>query len=213
MHSFFLFPKKKHNAENFGGLALPSLAFGRKVLASCEAKSGWSIFLNLSHSFLSLSVWKMAQHDWNIVYRAIKAQLKQNAFVCLLAWYGVLWPSQHLRSCQAGQLTYLHFSLAGSVLKTVNQYFFAHTFTSNWQLPFLNQLKGENVHRNDFLISHSESYVVELGFKLVTLGSAVRCADDCAMETSSNIIQLTLVISTSPISNNHSSRSENLVPA
>ena len=38
----------------------------------------------------------------------------------------------------------------------------AHTLASNWQLPFFNQQKGENGHRNDFI-------------------SAIRCNTDCSM--------------------------------
>ena len=43
-----------------------------------------------------------------------------------------------------------------------------HTSASNWQLSFLNQQKGENDCRNDFVISIHESYVAKLGFKLAT---------------------------------------------
>ena len=54
-----------------------------------------------------------------------------------------------------------------------------HTFASNWQLPILNQQKGENDCRNDFLINIHKSKLVKPGFEL---GSAVRHATDCAME-------------------------------
>ena len=68
----------------------------------------------------------------------------------------------------------------------------AHTFTSKWQLPFLNQRKrggggGENDRWNDFMINLHESYVVELGFELSTPGPAVRYAIDCAIELGSGI--------------------------
>ena len=64
----------------------------------------------------------------------------------------------------------------------VNQYFciyFCQYF--NRQLPFLNQRKGENDGRKDFMISLQESFVAELGFELETPGSAVRCATHCAV--------------------------------
>ena len=40
-----------------------------------------------------------------------------------------------------------HFYRAGLIFQVVNQYC-AHSFTRNWQLPFLNQLKGENDCKN-----------------------------------------------------------------
>ena len=68
----------------------------------------------------------------------------------------------------------------GKLSSAVNQYC-AHTFTCNWQLPFLNQRKGENDYRNDFIINLHESYVAELRFKLLSLKSAVRRTSDCAI--------------------------------
>ena len=35
----------------------------------------------------------------------------------------------------------------------------AHTFVSKWQLPFLNQWKGKNDSRNDFMINVHKNYV------------------------------------------------------
>ena len=49
-------------------------------------------------------------------------------------------------------------------------------------MTFLNERKGENDHRNDFMINLKESYVAELEFELVTPGSAVRCATNCVMD-------------------------------
>ena len=62
----------------------------------------------------------------------------------------------------------------------------AHTFTNNRQLPFLNHRKdSENDLRNDIMINPNESYqcVVDLGFELVTLSSAVRQATICAIDS------------------------------
>ena len=39
----------------------------------------------------------------------------------------------------------IHFSWAGLVLQAINQYG-AHSLARYWQLPFLNQQKGENDH-------------------------------------------------------------------
>ena len=56
-----------------------------------------------------------------------------------------------------------------------------HAFISNWQLLFLSPWNGKNDRRNDFMINLHKSYVVKLGFELVTPGSAVRCLPNCAM--------------------------------
>ena len=49
-----------------------------------------------------------------------------------------------------------------------------YALASNWQLPFLNQQKGENDCRNYFMINLHESYAAELGFKHANPGSAVK---------------------------------------
>ena len=50
---------------------------------------------------------------------------------------------------------------------------------SNWQMPILNQRKGENGRRNYFMLNQHGSYMAQLGLKLTTPGFAVRCAVDC----------------------------------
>ena len=88
--------------------------------------------------------------------------------------------------CSVNLLTF--FSWTGLVLEVVNT---AHTFSTNWQLSFLNHRSrgfeggwGEwrNGHRNDFMINHHNSYVAK--FQFVTPGSAVRWASACTMEPS-----------------------------
>ena len=60
-------------------------------------------------------------------------------FVCVK----VLWPSQ-LNGVMLSTVSFPnHFYWAGLVLQAVNQYC-AHSFARNWQLTFLNMLKGEN---------------------------------------------------------------------
>ena len=76
-------------------------------------------------------------------------------FVCV----EVLQPSQpkwgHVKR---GQFTQPHVYWAGLVLQAVNQYC-AHSFARNWQLPFLNQRKGENDRRKYFMINlHERMY-------------------------------------------------------
>ena len=67
----------------------------------------------------------------------------------------------------------LTFSWAGLILVSGKQVLCVHTFTSNWQLPFLNWQRGENDHRNiSWLISME--FVDELGFEIVTSGYVVR---------------------------------------
>ena len=58
---------------------------------------------------------------------------------------------QQLWSWRDGQLTWagLHLLSSQPVLS-------AHSFASNWQLPFLNQRKGENDCKKDFMINLNE---------------------------------------------------------
>ena len=66
------------SAESFEGLILPYMGFGRKVLFSFEPTSGDGIFSRMSNSSLiSPFRWEKAQHDWNIVDKTAKPQLKQ----------------------------------------------------------------------------------------------------------------------------------------
>ena len=70
--------------------------------------------------------------------------------VCL-CW--VLWPSQPIWVMSSMvSLAYHTFSCAGLVFLVVNQYC-AHSFARNWQLPFLNQRKGENDRRKYFRVN------------------------------------------------------------
>ena len=55
--------------------------------------------------------------------------------------------------------------------------------TCNWQLPFFNQRKEGNDHRNNFKINLHESNAVELGFDLAIPGSAVRRTGDISVFT------------------------------
>ena len=62
----------------------------------------------------------------------------------------------------------------------------AYTLVSNWQMPFLNQLTGEDGHSIHFIINFHQNYVAELGFEHVTPGSAVRPATNYAIKPSSH---------------------------
>ena len=66
-----------------------------------------------------------------------------------------------------GQLTYPHCSwssLLGS-LPVLS----AHSFASNWQLPFLNQQKGENRHRNYFTTNLHERMLPDVRIEPATI--------------------------------------------
>ena len=56
---------------------------------------------------------------------------------------------------ERGQFTSPHRYRTSLVLQAVNQYC-AHSFARNWQLPFLNQRKGENDRRKYFMINLHE---------------------------------------------------------
>ena len=54
----------------------------------------------------------------------------------------------------------------------------AHSFTSNWQLLFLNQQKRENGHRNFFMPKSPRKNVPDMGIKFRTACMPSRCASD-----------------------------------
>ena len=68
----------------------------------------------------------------------------EDMFVCLRFVWGFTAQSVLLRSCWASQLIYSHCSWAVLGLLSGEPVLSAHTFASNWQLPFLNQRKGGN---------------------------------------------------------------------
>ena len=76
-------------------------------------------------------------------------RVMRKVVVVELVFYG---PSTLLRSFRAGQLNYPHCSRA-SILGSL-PVLSAHYFASNWQLPFLNQRKGENGRRNIFMTKY-----------------------------------------------------------
>ena len=78
-------------------------------------------------------------------------------FGCLI-WFEVMRPNQYLMSCRANRLTYSHFFPSTRLTS-------ACAFANNYQLPYLNLWKGENSHRNGFMINLHASYVAELWFE------------------------------------------------
>ena len=81
-----------------------------------------------------------------------------NESCCCVGSFMALWHFSGHFGC--GQLTYPHCSWASLLgsLPVVS----AHSFDSNWQLPFLNQQKGENGHRNYFMTNLLEKNVAGL---------------------------------------------------
>ena len=96
-----------------------------------------------------------AAHTYPRHYPLIILMLHPAAHIfCLfvLMFYGSVNP---MGACRAPSV-YLNTLLqAGLVLLAVNQYC-AHSFARNWQMPFLNQWKGENDHRKYFMINLHE---------------------------------------------------------
>ena len=75
----------------------------------------------------------------------------------------------HLRSCRDGQLTKPHFSWAALDLLSSYPVLHAHTFASNQQLPFLNQ------------VMEKQEYVARPGIEPRSSDLRVRCPTDCTM--------------------------------
>ena len=74
---------------------------------------------------------------------------------------------------ERGQFTLSHIYWAGLVLYAVNQYC-AHSFVRHWQLPFLNQQKGENDRRKYFTINlHERMLLTSAGVEPATSWSPV----------------------------------------
>ena len=74
---------------------------------------------------------------------------------------------------ERGQFTSPYVHWASLVLQAVNQYC-AHSFTRNWQLPFLNQWKGENDRRKYFIINlHERMLPTSVGVEPATSWSTV----------------------------------------
>ena len=66
-----------------------------------------------------------------------------------------------------GQLTYLHWSWA-SLLGSL-PVLSAHSFANNWQLPFLNQRKGETGRRNYFMTNLYERMFPDVSIEPATV--------------------------------------------
>ena len=68
-----------------------------------------------------------------------------------------------------GQLTCPHCSRASLLMIVSLLVLSAHAFASNWQLPFLNQRKGENGHRNYFMTNLHERMLPDVRIQPTTV--------------------------------------------
>ena len=106
-------------------------------------KNGFILHVNLEQCSLNLRM--QTDSQWNPAWTA------RGVFFLLLCW--CFTALRHFSGhFGPGQLTYPHCSWASLLCRLLGLY--AHSFASNWQLPFFNQQKGENGHRN-FLMTLS----------------------------------------------------------
>ena len=100
-------------------------------------------------------------------------------FLFVLRFYG---PVDPVESCRAQSVYLTTCYWAGLVLQAINQYC-AHSFARSWQLPLLNQQKGENDHRKYFMINlHERMLLTSVEVEPVTSWSQVGRASNWAME-------------------------------
>ena len=108
------------------------------------------------------------------------------SIVHLLCWcFTALW--HILGHFGRGQLSYPHCSWA-SLLGGL-QVLSAHSFASNWQLPFLNQRKRENGRKNYFLTNLHERMLPDVRIEPATICIPGRRACDRAIAPGS-IVQV-----------------------
>ena len=90
-------------------------------------------------------VFELLRFDWNIIYCFTR---------CLFVRVRFYGPVNPMGSCRARSV-YLTTHLLGR-LSSLSGYC-AHSLANNWQLPFLNQRKGENDRRKYFMINLHET--------------------------------------------------------
>ena len=99
----------------------------------------------------------------------------QTAFVIMLVFYGPRHFSGHFG---LGRLSYPHCSWTSPLgsLPVLS----VRSFASNWQLPFLNQPKGENGRRNYFMTNLHERMLPDVRIEPPTIHMPDGCAFDWA---------------------------------
>ena len=91
-------------------------------------------------------------------------------FLFVLRFYG---PVNPMGSCRARSI-YLTTRLLGRLSPLSVSQYCAHSFARNWQLPFLNQRKGENDRRKYFTINlHERMLPTSAGVEPATSWSPV----------------------------------------
>ena len=107
-------------------------------------------------------------YTWNggLLSSTSTTTLKRLTGMLLLCW--CFMTLRHiLGHFRRSQLTYPHCSSA-SLLDSL-PVLTAHSFVSTWQLLFLNQRKGENGHRNYFMIKLHERMLPDVRIEPVTI--------------------------------------------
>ena len=133
---------------------------------------------------IQLSSLMVTKHCWN---QNITPQL----FV--LRFYG---PVNPMGSCRTWSI-HLTTRLLGRLSPLSNQYC-AHSFARNWQLPFLNQRKGENDCKKYFMIKSPWKIVADPArVKTATSWSSVGHASNWAIKAS-NITPQCYIFRTTP---------------
>ena len=135
-------------------------------------------------------------HYWYSLMRYCLLIFTSDVVVVVLCWcFTALW--HFFNSFRCGQSTYPHCSWA-SLLGSL-PVLSAHSFASNWQLPFLNQRKGENCCRNYFMTNLYERMLLDMRIEHATIRTqGERTSDWATMPTTVNFQQLLHIINTSP---------------
>ena len=112
-------------------------------------------------------------HPESVPYIQEQCENQYCAVVAVLVFYG---PSTQLGR---NQLSYPYCSWA-SLLGSL-QVLSAHSFANNWQLPFLNQRKGENGQKNYFTTNLHQRILPDVRIEPATIHIPGRQASDRAI--------------------------------
>ena len=154
--------------------------------------AAWSFFLNTETSACSTygECWKFVTfHVFTILTQTCSYHFWHSFLipVNMLCW--CFMALRHF-SCHFGhsQLTYPHCSWA-SLLGSL-PVLSAHSFASNWQLPFLNQQKEENGCRNYFMTKIHERMLPDVRIEPTTIRIPGGCISDWATAVPVNILAI-----------------------
>ena len=129
-----------------------------------------------------LQIWKQClQNNWNIVHMDVKTKYKQSCTYTLAGTCCYCLTSTVSSYGHGGTAINLTTHFLGR-LRPFNRLTSTQCtfFASNWQLPFLNQRKGENDRRKDFMINLNNRMVPDRSRELAISWSPVEHAFDWA---------------------------------